>query len=109
MGKSNIDLTDEHAYPTEAALDMIRHWPNEDLPDLFDFIKSIWWMPSWGWHEVEEEEVTSYHLSTGGWSGNEDIIGAMRNHHIFWMLYWYSSRVGGHFVFREISKWVHRK
>lgn len=97
---AEIDLTDEHGYPTDVALGMIRLWPNDDMPNLFAFVKSIWWMPDWGWHEVEEEGVTAYYLSTGGWSGNEDIIGAMRGNHIFWMYFWYSSRVGGHYVFK---------
>jgi len=38
-------------------------------------------------------------VSTGGWSGNEELIGAMRMNFILWSQWWWSSRRGGHYVF----------
>ena len=101
------DMLDDDGYPTEAALDIIREWTFEmSHRELFDFIKSIWWMPDWGWKESEViDELTGeknycYHISTGGWSGNESIIQAMQeNGYAFWYLTWVQSRRGGHYIF----------
>lgn len=50
----------------------------------------------------EEERGVSkmiYRLSTGGWSDNEDMIQALQGNHLFWTLYWETSRRGGHHTF----------
>lgn len=101
-----MDLLDEDGYPTDAALNVIKLWSWDDSKGWFEFIKSIWWMPDWGWHEKEEEHdwdkgkfVYRYYVSTGGWSGNESIIRAMQENHLLWKLRWYSSKRGGHYVF----------
>jgi hypothetical protein len=101
------DLLDDDGYPTENALEIIRLWDWNDQKGWFDFIKSIWWHPSWGWSEGEEpheyqkdEIVYRYNISTGGWSGNESIIQAMeQNKNILWSLTWVQSRRGGHYIF----------
>jgi len=37
-------------------------------------------------------------LHTGGWSGNEDIIEALKKSY-FWIFYWEKSVKGGHYYF----------
>lgn len=61
---------------------------------LVDFIGSIWWMPEFGF----KEHKNGLRLSTGGWSGNEEIIAELRKT-MFWMLYWEEHRRGGHYKF----------
>lgn len=99
-------------YPTEDELCEIVTWPivgAKDCAELLDYVQDIWWAADWGWREaIEEEDVGEarkesymvYSISTGGWSGNEDIIGAMRQNTMFWVLCWQSSRRGGHYEFR---------
>lgn len=103
------EFLDEDGYPTETALNIIREWPfSMSQKQLFEFIKSIWWMPDWGWRETDEvdsllnKEKHYYKISCGGWSGNEDIIQAMQeNKWMFWSLSWVQSRRGGHYIFEE--------
>jgi len=90
-------MPDIDGYPTEEELKRIHEWPPDDLLGLIGFIKGIWWMSEWGVHVTPER----LRLSTGGWSGNEDIILALQaGLHWFWMKHWESYRRGGHYVFR---------
>lgn len=106
-----FDMLDADGYPTHSALQIIKLWPSDDKKGWFEFIKSIWWNPEFGWSEGEEahewkgEKVYRYHLSTGGWSGNESIIEAMQNNkNHLWMYTWFQSQRGGHYIFeRELN------
>ena len=85
-------------YPTDDELKRIEKWPistSSDIKDLLDFVKMIWNWPDWGWNERDNR----LHLSTGGWSGNEELIDALSGNFIFWSLCWQSVRRGGHYVF----------
>ena len=86
-------------YPSEAALEKIKVWPIGDKFDwhpLMEYVESEWWAADWGWHRMGN----TYRVSTGGWSGNEELISAMQANYMFWSMCWVSSRRGGHFVFR---------
>lgn len=111
--KNTIDFKDEDGYPTEEFLKLVRLWTFEmDQKELFDLIKQAWWMPEWGWDEGPEphewkdgEQVYCYHISTGGWSGNESIIHALKdNEFMMWFSSWVQSRRGGHYIF-ELKDW----
>ena len=89
-------MTTAYDYPTEDELQKIRDWPVGDNLGLLEFVRSIWWLPEWGWDSADGK----YNISTGGWSGNEEIIGAMQANYIFWGTCWRVSRAGGHFEFQ---------
>lgn len=93
---ANGDFIDDDGYPTEDALKIIELWPF-DSPGWFDFIRDHWHFASWGWSKVGSE----YHISTGGWSGNESIIAAMQRNWILWSVCWVQSNRGGHYIFEE--------
>ena len=57
--------------------------------------------------EAEEQgknETRYFDISTGGWSGNEEILGAMRRNILLWRLTWEMARRGGHYRFRVAEK-----
>jgi hypothetical protein len=88
---------DRDGYPDDSELDSIRAWGQERPPGyvgLMEFVQGLWRFPDYfqacGRH---------YALSTGGWSGNEELIGALQDNHAFWACCWASSRRGGHYVF----------
>lgn len=89
-------------YPEEDDLKLIREWDGaQGWHALMAFIKGIWNYAEWGWSEQHNEDgKLEYHISTAGWSGNEDIIAAMMENKLFWMMAWYQSRRGGHYIFR---------
>lgn len=107
----NNSYLDEDGYPTEETLKKIALWDYNDPEGWFDFIKPLWMHRDWGWHEsiemdgIKNKQVCRLYISTGGWSGNESIITAMRENSLLWHFQWYSSRRGGHYIFeKEIPK-----
>ena len=81
-------------YPEDDELEKIRTWPMEDFDGWMKFIQSIW-----AYEDYIDEEDGVWYVSTGGWSGNEEIIQAMRtNESYLWIFHWVSSRRGGHYV-----------
>ena len=97
----------EDGYPTDATLECIQKWDcvgKEAKLALMKYISQAWWMPSFGWSQEDfvddfGDAGVKYSLSTGGWSGNEDLIGAMQKNFLFWGLSWVQSRRGGHYIF----------
>lgn len=92
-----MDIADIADYPKETELETIRTWYATDFTGLMDYICHIWWMATWGFKIDRDTGI--YHLSTGGWSGNEDIIRAMQDNFLWWSLHWVQSRRGGHYQF----------
>ena len=98
---------DECGYPTEETLDelsSIKPLTQENLQKIMEIVHS-----HWQWADkmyLLDQERGCLQLITGGWSGNEEIIGALRENRIFWALCWYQSRRGGHYWFdlRRIRK-----
>lgn len=84
-------------YPTDEELDKIEKWDAKDSKGLLDFVHSIWQYADVGsW----KEKGKTYRITTAGWSGNEDIIRAMRVNNIFWIICWHLSARGGLYVFK---------
>jgi hypothetical protein len=92
---------DCHGYPTDYTLKTItewtsKEWSHEDFAEFMAYVQQCWrYQPEY----FEEREPGKWYVSTGGWSGNESIIGAMRRNFIFWSLHWVVHRRGGHFQF----------
>ena len=105
---AEADFLDDEGYPTDEALEVVEKWHWLDSECWFNFIKGIWHLSSWGWHEGEEPDEWNekdinyrYTISTAGWSGNESIIYAMEKNHMLWSMTWVQSRRGGHYIFEK--------
>lgn len=91
-------------YPTDDDITAIKLWSIkswEDCESLLGFVKTVW-----HWKDIyfEKDEKGRYSLSTGGWSGNEEIISELIENRMFWISAWESSRRGGHYTFCDVDK-----
>ena len=104
-----LPFMDRDGYPTEVYLQWLEHI--KDVVDLDEFeelaqtIVENWWMDDWGAHYKRAYDgYRTLHLSTGGWSGNEDIIHALKQTWL-WRFCWMQSKRGGHYKLRiPVSK-----
>lgn len=107
------EWVDDEGYPTKAMLNKIERWDAAEgsYNELMKFIKPCWRYSYDGcWSETKhEEEGIEYSISTGEWSGNEEIVRSLQLNMFFWNLYWavrhYDSykvfnRSGGHYIFK---------
>lgn len=82
-------------YPTDEQLEKIAKWNFVEVNSCFDFIENLWWTP-----DLIQRDGSTVFMSTGGWSGNEDIISAMKRNALLWNVCWVQSRKGGHYIFK---------
>lgn len=85
---------DEDGYPTEDTIARIKSWDSRDFKGLASFIHSLWI-----YDEYIDYDNRILDISTGGWSGHEDIVYSIPKEWTNNFLV--SSRAGGHYIFRE--------
>jgi hypothetical protein len=100
-------------YPTDKQLINVERWDliedsenHNKLYTLLDYVKNLWEYPDRFYigksrkHKfMKNKRIRTLYLSTGGWSGNESIIGSLHKNFIFWSMYWYKEQRGGHYWF----------
>ncbi len=115
------DLLDEDGYPTDKALLLLQHWPPpadwttrwkpyemSRYQDFWALAKQCWNHHYGTWREgpVTVEfplwkgyEECNLYIATGGWSGNEAVIGAIQRNFLVWTQCWRISARGGAYWF----------
>ena len=85
-------------YPEESDLEQIRKWDAiNDAFKLVKFIQEICWCDA---VKIKGKRVWRVEFHTWGWSGNEDIIQALRENQMFFAIYWLKTLRGGHYYFK---------
>lgn len=91
-------------YPSEAELNYIKNFNilEQDPTELVDFLESIWSYAEQGYFSRWGKKKIYLQLHTAGWSGNEDIIQALKNtnHLVGLFLYHTKWERGGHYWFK---------
>ena len=92
-------------YPSQDMLDRIANLsilsnPPVGMSSMDEFMKMI----KYAWNHdmgkiVHARDPFKLELTTGGWSGNEDIVTAIQSNYMFWGLYWQMSKRGGYHLF----------
>lgn len=95
--ENDIGQMDESCYPTEELLTLIRNYKvlEDGWDALLYFVEGGWWNSETGM-KIGTKYLT---LHTWGWSGNEDIIEALKQSDFWWTM-WYKSQIGGHYWFK---------
>jgi len=91
-------MLDKYGYPTEKTLEKISNWnilEENAVSSLIEYIKENYWHPDY----LITKNKNILRISTGGWSGNESIIFALKANKIFWLMHWKSSHRGGYYEF----------
>lgn len=93
-------MLDKDGYPDETSLQQIEKWDilEQGIEGLLTLIAEN---TNWADRQIHRKgkRVIYYQYSTGGWSGNESVISALRRNSLFW-LFWEKSTRGGHYWFR---------
>lgn len=89
---------DKDGYPDEDTIRKIQNWNFTEPKEVIEFISEAW---NKGYGSVEESYPGVWVFSTGGWSGNEDLIEALkRNNILYSVLSWRSLHLpGGLWIF----------
>ncbi len=94
-------MLDEGCYPDEGSLKAIKDWDliKQGLDGLLQLVVEN---TNWADRQIEitGKKVIRFEYHTGGWSGNEDVIEALRRNLCFWPFFWEKSTRGGHFYFK---------
>ena len=91
-------------YPCEKSLDAIRNFEGDHM-ELLDFVEYTWIYQYGVMKRHNYGRLHKVRFATGGWSGNEDIIEALRgSKSLFWVMYWKKSERGGAYWFELPSK-----
>lgn len=104
--KIPFNFLDNQGYPTEEFLQFIKDYkPDNSLP-ILKFIKDIlfksWWMSDCCFKlHRKYKSIQKLELHTGGWSGNEELINAIKaniylTHFKMQYVMW---KTGGHYYF----------
>ncbi|GAH55057.1 unnamed protein product [marine sediment metagenome] len=94
-------MLDENHYPDEKSLKEIAEWDilKHGVQGLLDLVEE-----NTNWPDrqifITGKKVIHFEYHTGGWSGNEDVINALRQNLLFWSVCWEKSTRGGHYYFK---------
>lgn len=100
--KALPDCPTEGGYPTDEYLEWIRNYDilRGDPLWFFRVLVENWWHGDYGCEISRKYKgKRTIAMSTLGWSGNEDVIQAMRENFWLWSVYWFSHKRGGHYAF----------
>lgn len=85
-------------YPTEEWLDALAKAEAVSSEQRRAIAKAV--IAAWNYGAPPIDEHGILRLATGGWSGNESIIGALQKNWLWWAMCWQSSHHGGLYFFQ---------
>lgn len=96
-------MLDKDGYPTEETLAEITNWDYKDRRGVLEFIAEAWYYSD---SAIETREGL-FVFATCGWSGNEELIQALKDNSVLWLYLTsihYIHLTGGFYVFAITDK-----
>lgn len=98
------DTSSRHPYPSESILDEIKSWSPNGFKLQCEELKSLFFeygrVDTNVFDDFNEGHLLQIFVCTNGWSGNEEVIGALRENRLWWSMNWETSHKGGGYIFR---------
>lgn len=97
-------MPDRDGYPTKQELQLMLEFKGTPH-EFFDYLCALWEYDQYRVTDGRDgirKAIKRINISTAGWSGNEEIIGVLRQTW-FWFMWWRKSERGGHYTF-EVPK-----
>ncbi len=85
---------DVNGYPTDESLKQIKNYKGS-YKALMSEVAYLF-----GSYGKCEFDGNHWIVATGGWSGCESVIQAMKENIMFWLMCWYMSKRGGYYEFK---------
>jgi hypothetical protein len=92
-------LGDEGEYPSDVELARIEAWFLTDFRGLTELLAYM--RARWRWPDYWRQRGRFHHVSTGGWSGHEDMFVSLSNNFVAWHLVFVCERRGGHYILED--------
>lgn len=104
--KPEFDLICSEGYPTDEFISFLNEWTYESpysIGDVLDMVEQTWEYRSIGFKRRQKRNgIQTIEMHTIGWSGNEEIIGAIISNP--WLtrfkLQYFKWITGGHYYFK---------
>ena len=98
-------MLDKDNYPDKKSLEQIEKWDilKDGVQGLLDLVEENTCTPDWSF-SITGKRVLRFEYHTGGWSGNEDVLSALRRNTLFFPVFWQKSTRGGHYYFKINSR-----
>ena len=84
---------DDDGYPTDESLEQIKNYKGSHTTLMTEVAHLF------GGYGRCEFDGNHWIVATGGWSGCESVIRAMKENQMFWLICWYMSKRGGYYEF----------
>lgn len=99
MGAKMSIEQDKDGYPLHKSLKEIAEWTHKKgWHKLMEYIADYF---NDGYGRCKYRDIdNTWEVATGGWSGCEEVISALKQNQIFWLMCWYLSKRGGYYEFR---------
>ncbi len=99
-------MLDKDNYPDEDSLREIAKWDilEKGVQGLLDLVEENTHFGDWSF-DIKGKQVLRLEYHTGGWSGNEDVISALKENLLFFPMFWKKTEAGGHYYFRISKTW----
>ena len=99
-------VLDDEGYPTQEFLDFVRAYVPDETLSIMNLVETVlrdaWWSSDWGFKlHRKYKGKRKLELHTGGWSGNEETIAAIKSNLWFthFKMRYVMWRTGGHYYF----------